>query len=62
MNNVHTLNNAYEILFMISDKFPQRFCVYRYNKYRRISGFARRVDVRDLVDTIPEDKIYVIEE
>lgn len=25
--------------------------VYRYNKYRRISGFARRVDVRDLVDT-----------
>lgn len=46
-----TINNAYEILFMVSDKFPQRFCIHRYRKYRRLSGYARRMDVRELVDT-----------
>lgn len=48
---IQTINNAYEILFMVTDKLPARFCVYRYNKYRILSGFPRRIDVRDLVDT-----------
>lgn len=46
-----TCHNAYEIQLTQSCLFPKRYCLYRYKKYRRLSGYARRMDVRDLVDT-----------
>lgn len=61
VNLQSTINNAFEIRFSGSCLMPHRYCVKKYRKYRRLSGYARRMDVRDLVDTTSYTTIIIEE-